>query len=91
MDILIPTAGFREKDTALAPPLAGGLGGKTVGFMDNGWPSMGKLFAHLSKDLKERHEVSAVIHERFPASSVPADVLERVVKGCDAVIVALGN
>ena len=90
--VLNPTAPARE----LRHPLASrrsDLRGGTVGFLWNSKPNGNVLFARLEELLRQRYEITSVMHRRKPTSSVPATerVLEELASSVQAVVVGLGD
>ncbi len=76
----------------IAQPAARQLKGKTVAFVDNGWPSLGVVFARLEKHLREEHHIAGVNVYKIPISGPAPDALfEEAASKCQAAVVALGN
>ncbi|MCL0102222.1 hypothetical protein M1O29_03975 [Dehalococcoidia bacterium] len=91
MELLSPTAEAPKALSKLAPRVEA-LSGKTIGFIDNGWWSMGLIFDMLEIELKERYGIAQVVRQDKPKSSpVPKQQLETLAEKCDAIITALGN
>ena len=62
MELRIPIAERFPATFKLAPRL-GSLQGKTVGFIHNGWWSLGVLFDDLEIALKEREGVARIVRQ----------------------------
>ena len=90
--VLDPTAAPREMVQAMAPVLDG-LGGQSVGFLWNSKPNGDLLFERLEKLLREKYEITGVIHRRKPTASLPAtdSVLDELAESVHAVIVGLAD
>ena len=90
--VLDPTAAPREMLQAMAPVLDG-LGGQSVGFLWNSKPNGDLLFERLEKLLREKYEITDVIHLRKPTASLPAtdSVLDELAGSVQAVIVGLAD
>ena len=90
--VLDPTAAPREMVQAMAPALVG-LGGQSIGFLWNNKPNGDLLFERLEKLLREKYEISEVIHRRKPTASLPATelVIDELVASVQAVIVGLAD
>ncbi len=90
--VLDPTAAPREMQQAMAPALDG-LGGRSVGFLWNNKPNGDLLFERLEKLLREKYEITDVIHRRKPTASLPATdaVIDDLVESAQAVIVGLAD
>ncbi|MFC2058637.1 hypothetical protein ACFLTS_03205 [Chloroflexota bacterium] len=91
MRILDPTYEVKEAAEAALPSLDG-LGGKTIAFLSNGWPSLNTVFDILDRSLRAEYGVAATFIRDIPLSDpAPDELLDEVVNGCDAAVVALGN
>ena len=90
--VLDPTAAPREMVQAMAPVLDG-LGGQSVGFLWNSKPNGDLLFERLEKLLREKYEITDVIHRRKPTASLPATdtVIDELAGSVQAVIVGLAD
>ncbi len=90
--VLDPTAAPRMMRQAMAPALDG-LGGQSVGFLWNNKPNGDLLFDRLEKLLREKYEITDVIHRRKPTASLPATdaVIDDLVESAQAVIVGLAD
>ncbi|MFH1485014.1 MAG: hypothetical protein ABIH46_03000 [Chloroflexota bacterium] len=89
--ILDPTAEFDEKEVALAVPV-GGLNGKVIGFIDNGWWSLKVALKELEQLLNKKYEPAEIIWKIKPGSQpAPNEVIEELANKCDFVICGLGN
>jgi hypothetical protein len=69
------------------PALPRDLAGRTVGFLDNTKPNFDRLVAELSRLLRERHGVGAIVHRRKLNASTPAPagLVTELAKACDVV------
>jgi hypothetical protein len=91
MELMVPVAEKPKEAMALAPR-ADDLGAAAVGFIDNGWWSMGVLFEEFETLLAEQHGVARIIRKSKPKSSpVARQDLDELGRECGAVITALGN
>ena len=73
-------------------PAVGGLKGKTLGYLNNGWLSMAKIGRRIEGQLKARHGVSQVIFYDVPRSTEPPPgLLDKVAAECQAAIVGMAN
>lgn len=89
--MLDPVAEVRVAD--VRPSVAGSLDGKVVGFIDNGWWSLGKVLGRFEELLySDVHASKVVWHKKPDAShSAPPEVMDELANRCDAMIVGLGN
>ena len=90
--VLNPTAPARELRHSMAarqPNIRGGA----VGFLWNSKPNGDVLFARLEELLRQKYEITSVVHRRKPTSSVPAtkQVLDELAASVQAVVVGLGD
>lgn len=91
IQILDPTAQARLVETPLAPPL-GRLEGRTVGLLNNKWPSMDAIAARAAELLQEKYRVAEVLHRDIPiTSAAPAALLNEVAAKADLAVVGLAN
>ncbi|MFC1993710.1 hypothetical protein ACFLVI_00425 [Chloroflexota bacterium] len=89
--ILDPTYEVKETVEATRPVLDE-LKGKTIAFLSNGWPSLPAVFDTLEKSLRTEHGIAITLMRDIPLSEpAPDALLDEVVRGCDAAVVALGN
>ena len=90
--VLDPSAAPREMTQAMAPVLDE-LGGQSVGFLWNSKPNGDLVFERLEKLLKEKYEISNVVHKRKPTASIPAndDIIDELAGTVHAVIVGLAD
>ena len=89
--VLDPT--FAEA-TATTDRVAGltSLAGCTVGLLDNSKINVQQLLNHVEEILRTRHSVKAVVRLKKPDASRPAPAtVVAEMKGCDAVISAVGD
>jgi hypothetical protein len=90
LEYLDPTSPKNAK--GLFVPAVRELRGKTIAFLDNGWSSFAKIGARLDEVLRERFGVAEM--RTYPisaASAVPTDLLDRIVRECDAAVVGMAN
>ena len=90
--VLDPTVPPRELRVNLAPRPAR-LGGGTVGFLWNSKPNGDLLFARIEALLREKYEISDVIHRSKQTASIPAPlpVLEELAARAQVAIIGLGD
>ena len=89
--VLDPT--FSEA-TATTDRVAGltSLAGRTVGLLDNSKINVQQLLDYVEEILRRQHGVKAVVRLKKPDASRPAPtVVVAEMKGCDAVISAVGD
>ncbi len=90
--VLDPTAKPRELRHAMAPRLPD-LRGRAVGFLWNSKPNGDILFARLEELLRQKYEITNIMHRRKPTASVPATKqdVDELAASCHAVVVGLGD
>jgi hypothetical protein len=91
---------IRVLDPTFSEPLAAAtvtaglksLAGRTVGLLDNSKINVKQLLDHVEELLRTQHGVKDVVRFKKPDASrpMPPDVLAEM-KGCDAVISAVGD
>lgn len=90
LEYLDPTSPRNAADL-FVPPVRD-LGGKTIALLDNGWSSFTRIGTRMGQILRERFGIAEFRTYAIPASSaVPAELLDRVVRECDAAVVGMGN
>ncbi len=90
VEILLPSAEAGAAKQKVSPRIPS-LKGKTIGFIDNGWRSLGIVFDEYTRMLKESEGVAKIIHKKKGASSpTPKAAMEELAQA-DAVITGLGN
>lgn len=67
--------------------------GKRLGFLWNSKPNGDVLFGRLEELLREKYEITGVVHRRKPTSSAPAteQVMDELATSVDVAIVGLGD
>ena len=76
----------------LSVPTVSDLRGKTLGYLNNGWISMGKIGRRIEGELKAKYGVSRVIFYDVPRSTEPPPgLLDKVVRECQVAIVGMAN
>ena len=90
--VLDPTAKPRELRHAMAPRLPD-LRGRAIGFLWNSKPNGDILFARLEELLRQKYEITDIMHRRKPTVSVPAakQVIDELAASCHAVVVGLAD
>jgi hypothetical protein len=89
--VLDPTFGEATATTDRVVGLAS-LAGRTVGLLDNSKINVKQLLDHVEEILRTRHGVKAVVRLKKPDASRPAPAtVVAEMKGCDAVISAVGD
>ena len=91
IQVLDPVAEFATGTQAAAPALDG-LGGKTVGFLDNGKANCDVFFDTVERLLTERFGIASTVRRRKPlvAAPAPGNIMEDMA-ACDAVVVGMGD
>jgi len=90
--VLDPTAPPRELRHTMAPRPQD-LRGKSVGFLWNSKPNGDILFDRLEALLREKYEISNVVHQRKPSASIAAkqEVMDTLTTSAHVAIVGLGD
>ena len=90
--VLDPTAPPRELRHTMAPRPSD-LRGESVGFLWNSKPNGDILFDRLEELLRQKYEISNVVHQRKPSSSIGAkqEVLDELTTSAHVAIVGLGD
>ena len=90
--VLDPTAPPRELRHTMAPRPQN-LRGKSVGFLWNSKPNGDILFDRLEALLREKYEISNVVHQRKPSASIAAkqEVMDALTTSAHVAIVGLGD
>ena len=91
LEMLLPVPETPAEGLALAPRLTT-LRGKTIGFIDNGWRSLGLSLDVLEELLYERYEIEGIVRKKT-AAGVPLkkEEFEDLAAQADAVVTGLGN
>ena len=90
--VLDPTAPPRELRHTMAPRPQD-LRGKSVGFLWNSKPNGDILFDRLEALLREKYEISNVVHQRKPSASIAAkqEGMDALTTSAHVAIVGLGD
>ena len=81
-----------NKDKKIYVPAVGGLKGKRIGFLTNGWSSFNAMGARIAEVFSEQHGISGMRTYAIPTSCAPPEgLLEQVATECDAAIVGMAN
>ncbi len=90
--VLDPTAKIRDIRHAMASRMPD-LRGQAVGFLWNHKPNGDILFARIEELLRQKYEVSRVVHLSKRSSSIPApqEVLDEFASSVQGVIIGLGD
>lgn len=90
--MLDPVAEVRVEDTR-PTIVAGDIGGKVIGFIDNGWWSLGKVLGRFEELFSTQAHASQVLWKKKPdaSHSAPEEIFAELAARCDAVVVGLGN
>ena len=73
-------------------PAVGGIKGKRIAFVNNGWLSFTKIGVRMSEVLKARYGIADMPTYHILSSGPPTPgLLDSVVDECDAAIVGLAN
>ena len=89
--VLDPTFGEATATTDRVADLTS-LAGRTVGLLDNRKMNVQQLLDHVEEILRTRHGVKTVVRLQKPDASRPAPAaVVADMKGCDAVISAVGD
>ncbi len=86
VEMLVPTVETRKKQKGPAPSIKD-LSGKTIGIMDNCWPTYTVLLKKIEELLLARFASSMIVRKTKVTKSMPApaDLIEELAK-CDIVI-----
>lgn len=91
MDVVSPV-GRVSRQTHARPAVVSDVRGKRVAILNNGWSAMGPIADQLGRRLKEDYGAASVFEETFHLShATPADLLGRVARDADLVIVGLAT
>lgn len=90
--MLDPVAEVRVQDSRPIT-LAGKLDGKVIGFIDNGWWSLGKILGTFEELFASQARAGQVLWKKKPDAShaAPKELMDELTSRCDAVVVGLGN
>ena len=90
--VLDPAAPPRELRHTMAPRPQD-LRGKSVGFLWNSKPNGDILFDRLEALLREKYEISNVVHQRKPSASIAAEpeVMDALTTPAHIALVGLGD
>lgn len=90
-EMLLPVPDVPVEGMDSAPRLSS-LRGKTIGFIDNGWRSLGFSLDVFEELLYERHEVRQIVRKKTPAGvPLKKEEFEDLAAQADAVVTGLGN
>ncbi len=90
VEVLIPVAATRVKESPLAPRLAS-LNGKRIGWLDNMKANAGELLRYTAEVLRARgHVFEFVTAAKNATAAAPATVMAHL-KSCDAVVLAIAD
>jgi hypothetical protein len=69
------------------------LGGKRIGFLDNGTERADEVLAVIEELLSERFEYAAVLRRRKPCCTegAPPELIEELAEQCDLVVTGVGG
>ncbi len=89
LGMLDPVAEVRVPDTK--PHSAAKL--DVIGFVDNGWWSLGKVLTRFEDLFQTQAHTSKIIWKKKPdaSNSAPKEVFDELSSRADAVVVGLGN
>lgn len=90
VEILIPVAATRVKDSPLAPRLSS-LSGKRIGCLDNMKANAGALLRYTAEALRARGHVFEVVNAAKNATAAAPDTVMAHLKTCDAVVLAIAD
>jgi len=72
--------------------LLGDLSGKSIGFLSNNKPNAGVLLERAASALAERFSISARHYNKgVPSLGAPPELIERIVRECGAVVLAVND
>ena len=81
-----------NRSNTIFVPAISSMKGKTLGYVNNGWMSMGKIGKLIEIQLKSSYDLSRVIFYDVPRSmEPPPGLLDKVVSECQAAIVGMAN
>lgn len=90
IEYLDPTS--QQPGGDLFVPAVSDLGGKVVGFLNNGWSSFGKIGSRMHGVLLEKHGIKEMRTYAIPsACQPPKGFLDRVASECDVAVVGMAN
>ena len=91
LSMLLPTPESASKGQPLAPRVSS-LRGKTIGFINNEWWSLGLTLDVFEEMLYEKHEIAGIVTKMTkPGVPLNKEEFEDLVSKADAVITGLGN
>ena len=84
---VLSPVGVDPFEALTVPALPLGLGGLTVGFLDNTKANFDRLAGDIGRLLRERHGVKDVVHRKKANASTPApaELVAEIAKTCDVV------
>lgn len=79
--------------TAAEAPRPKSLAGLRIGLLENTKRNADRILAALGNELAARHDVESLVHLTKPvfAMPLPVDLVEELVRECDAVVVGVGD
>jgi hypothetical protein len=83
--------GRSQASPILSAPRLGNLGGKTIGFLQNGKPNGDILLARLAYLMQQEYGLQEVRFRAKPRASDPATFIEEMTKECQGVVNAIGD
>lgn len=93
LGLLDPTSGPARSDAQAALPQLETLAGKRIGLFDNSKTNAAALLARIGRALVRDHGVAELIVRTKVIYSriAPAELIEDLAAGCDAVVTAIGD
>ena len=92
-ELLDPTGDDRRAaDTTLAPRLSG-VGGLTVGLLENTKPNASALLSAIAAELRRRHGLRASIMytKSYFGTPVEESLIQRILRNCDFAVAGIGD
>jgi hypothetical protein len=93
LGLLDPTSGTAQSKARAALPRLESLEGKRIGLLDNSKTNAAALLAQVGQALVRDHGAAQLIArgKLIYSRIAPAELIEELVAGCDAVLTAIGD
>lgn len=92
IEVLVPTLEGPASAWTLAPRLKT-FDGKVIGLLSNHKPHADQILRLVVDTLRERYQIRDIIFESKPyvGNVAPGEILDKLARGCDAVITGVGD